>query len=149
MVSFFGIAFVITAILVFLFTHSVRLTLLPLFCSIVAVAWTLGLLTAAGFGLDPMSLLVPFLILAIGVSHGVQMVNAMGTATDEGHDGLMAARLAFRNLATPSIAALLIGLLLGHCAGLSLDDGSRFGIMASPREDVGAIDRSAAALAIA
>jgi predicted RND superfamily exporter protein len=106
-VSFFGIAFVITAILVFLFTHSVRLTLLPLLCSIVAVAWTLGLLTAAGFGLDPMSLLVPFLILAIGVSHGVQMVNAMGTATDEGHDGFMAARLAFRHLATPSMAALL------------------------------------------
>lgn len=106
-VSFFAIAFVITALLVFFFTHSVRLTLLPLLCSIVAVAWTLGLLTTLGFGLDPMSLLVPFLIFAIGVSHGVQMVNAMGSAVEEGHDGLMAARLAFRHLAVPGGAALL------------------------------------------
>ncbi len=106
-VKFFGIAFLISALLVFFFTHSVRLTLLPLLCSIVAVAWNLGVLTTLGFGLDPMSLLVPFLIFAIGVSHGVQMVNAMGAAVEEGQDGLSAARTAFRHLAVPGGAALL------------------------------------------
>jgi len=75
---FFAIAIAITAIMVFFFSKSIMLTFLPLFCSIVAVIWQLGLLTLLGFGLDPMSILVPFLVFAIGVSHGVQMINAVG-----------------------------------------------------------------------
>ncbi len=106
-VVFFGIAFLITLVLVYLFTHSVRLTVLPLFCSIIAVVWNLGLLTTLGYGLDPMSLLVPFLVFAIGVSHGVQMVNSVATEIIQGTAPKDAARLAFRALVTPGVAALL------------------------------------------
>ncbi len=106
-VLFFGIALVVTAILVYLFTHSVRLTALPLFCSIIAVIWSLGLLELIGFGLDPMSLLVPFLVFAIGVSHGVQMVNAYGSEVEQGARGDEAAPAAFRRLAVPGWTALL------------------------------------------
>ena len=105
-IGFFGWAFVITAILVYLFTHSVRLTILPLTCSLIAVVWTLGLLTLLGFGLDPMSILVPFLIFAIGVSHGVQMINAFGVEVHDGADSLPAARSAFRRLLVPGGVAL-------------------------------------------
>lgn len=59
-VSFFGVAIVITALFVYLFTQSVRLTLLPLFCALVSVVWGLGLFTLFGFGLDPMTILAPF-----------------------------------------------------------------------------------------
>ena len=85
-VAYFGIAFAITALLVYIYSkcspageRSVRFTILPLGCSLVAVVWQLGLLTVFGFGLDPMSILVPFLVFAIGVSHGVQMLNAVCT----------------------------------------------------------------------
>ncbi len=105
-VSFFAIAFVVSAILVYFLTHSVKLTFLPLFCSVVAVIWNLGLLTWLGFGLDPMALLVPFLVFAIGVSHGVQMVNAVGAECYKGADGLTGARRAFRRLVTPGGVAL-------------------------------------------
>ena len=74
---FFALAVVITALFVYAYTRSVRLTAMPLACSLVAVVWQLGALTALGFGVDPMSILVPFLVFAIGVSHGVQMVNAV------------------------------------------------------------------------
>ena len=100
-VAFFGIAFLITAFLVYFFTRSARLTFLALLCSLVAVIWNLGLLTWLGFGIDPMSLLVPFLVFAIGVSHGVQMVNAMRTEYLLGHDSLTSARNAFRRLFVP------------------------------------------------
>jgi len=104
---FFGIAFLITAILVYYFTRSVRLTILPLACSIIAVIWNLGLVTLLGYGVDPMSLLVPFLIFAIGVSHGVQMVNAVRAEIIQGHDGMTAVRQGGRRIVVPGAVALI------------------------------------------
>ncbi|NOR41007.1 MAG: MMPL family transporter, partial [Gammaproteobacteria bacterium] len=63
--------------------------------------------TVLGFGLNAYSILVPFLVLAIGVSHGVQMVNAMGNQLDHGYSKLKAARLAFRALYIVGITALI------------------------------------------
>ena len=83
------------------------LTFLPLLCSIIAVVWQLGLLTVLGFGLDPMSILVPFLVFAIGVSHGVQMINAVGKDVVAGMSVLEAAKDAFRTLLIPGGIALL------------------------------------------
>jgi len=74
-VTYFGVAFVITALLLFLYSRSVWLTVLPLVCSVTAVIWQLGLLSLLGFGIDPMNILTPFLVFAIGVSHGVQMIS--------------------------------------------------------------------------
>ncbi len=112
-VAYFGIAFAITALLVYIYSkcspageRSVRFTILPLGCSLVAVVWQLGLLTVFGFGLDPMSILVPFLVFAIGVSHGVQMLNAVCTDRTGGADSLTAAKNSFRRLLLPGSVAL-------------------------------------------
>ena len=43
---------------------SLRLTAVPLACSLIAVVWQLGAVTGLGFGIDPMSILVPFLVFA-------------------------------------------------------------------------------------
>jgi predicted RND superfamily exporter protein len=106
-VLFFAIAIVITAVLVFFFCKSVMLTILPLLCSVIAVTWQLGLLTLLGFGLDPMSILVPFLVFAIGISHGVQMINSVGKEVVAGSTAKMAAQTAFRTLLIPGGIALL------------------------------------------
>ena len=105
-VAFFGIAFAITTIFVFAYTRSFRLTVPPLVCSLVAVVWQLGGLTALGFGIDPMSVLVPFLVFAIGVSHGVQMVSSVRAETTVGSSGLDAARASVRRLLLPGAVAL-------------------------------------------
>jgi predicted RND superfamily exporter protein len=104
---FFAIAIVITAVLVFFFCKSAMLTVLPLLCSIIAVIWQLGLLTLLGFGLDPMSILVPFLVFAIGISHGVQMINSVGKEVIAGSSSQAAAQTAFRTLLIPGGIALL------------------------------------------
>ena len=75
-VWFFLVALVITAILLYLYSRSIWLTALPLACSLVAVIWQMGILSLLGYSLDPMNILTPFLIFAIGVSHGVQKISA-------------------------------------------------------------------------
>ena len=106
-VLFFGVAFLITAFLVFFYSQSFRLSVLPLICSLAAVVWQLGMLSLLGFGIDPMSILVPFLIFAIGVSHGVQMISAARAEIYLGADALTAARAAFRRLLLPGGIALI------------------------------------------
>lgn len=75
-VWFFLIAFIVTAILLYLYSRSVWLTLLPLVCSLIAVVWQMGMLSLLGYSLDPMNILTPFLVFAIGVSHSVQKISA-------------------------------------------------------------------------
>jgi predicted RND superfamily exporter protein len=106
-VLFFLIAFLITGIFVYVYSQSIKLTVIVVGCSLMAVIWQLGLLTLVGFGIDPMSILVPFLIFAIGVSHGVQMVSAFGAEVFEGADSEAAARSTFRRLLVPGGIALL------------------------------------------
>jgi len=121
-VTFFGIAIAITSVMVFFFCRSISLTLLPIACSLVAVIWQMGLLSTIGFGLDPMSILVPFLVFAIGVSHGVQMINAIGKKVAEGFSSKEAAQLSFRILIIPGGVALLSDTV-GFITLLSIDIG--------------------------
>ncbi len=105
-ILFFFIAFVITSLLVYLYTRSVIFSLIPIGCSLIAVTWQLGLLPILGYGIDPMGLLVPFLIFAIGVSHAVQMITANAAEVRAGADSLTAAKSSFRQLLVPGFIAL-------------------------------------------
>jgi predicted RND superfamily exporter protein len=106
-VLFFLIAFAITAVFVYVYSQSAKLTVIVVGCALMAVIWQLGLLTLLGFGIDPMSILVPFLVFAIGVSHGVQMVSAYRAEVFEDVGSLTAARSTFRRLLVPGGIALL------------------------------------------
>ena len=104
---FFGVALLLAGILVGLYAQSIRLALAVLTSALVAVVFQLGLLPLLGFGIDPMSILVPFLVPAIAVSHAVQMVSASGAAIFDGASPEQAARSAFRRLLVPGGIALL------------------------------------------
>ena len=121
-VLFFVIAIVFTFIMVWLFCKSFKLTLLPILCSLIAVIWQMGLLSTLGFGLDPMSILVPFLVFAIGVSHGVQMINAIGKKVSEGVSSKVAAQASFKALLIPGGIALLSDTV-GFLTLLAIDIG--------------------------
>ena len=104
---FFVVAFFITALLLLWYSGSAKLTGLALVCAFVPVVWLLGILPLIGFGIDPLSILVPFLIFSIGVSHAVQMTNAWKMEVVAGSDGFNAAKSAFSNLFVPGAMALL------------------------------------------
>lgn len=105
--SLFVISIVVTALLVWLYAGRWALAAAPIVCSLVAVIWQLGALTILGFGVDPFSILVPFLVFAIGVSHGVQKICTFRHEVFQGLDGPAAAQAAFRQLIVPGIVALL------------------------------------------
>jgi uncharacterized protein len=108
---FFGVAFIITAVLLYWYSGSLMITALALICAIVPVIWLLGLLPIFGLGLDPMSILVPFLIFSIAVSHAVQMTNAWKLETLHGADGITASTHSFQKLFIPGAIALLANAL--------------------------------------
>ncbi|MDH4569490.1 RND family transporter [Pseudomonas sp. BN414] len=106
-VMFFGIAFLITLVLLYWFTWCIRSTIAVLSTTLVAVIWQLGLMHSVGFGLDPYSMLVPFLIFAIGISHGVQKINGIALQSSDADNALTAARRTFRQLFLPGMIAIL------------------------------------------
>jgi predicted RND superfamily exporter protein len=110
-VGFFALAFFLTLAAVYGYTRSWALTLLPLSCSLVSVVWQFGTITLLGFGLDPLAILVPFLVFAIGVSHGVQQVNFIAKDIGAGADPVTAARNSFSGLFIPGTLALLTALV--------------------------------------
>jgi predicted RND superfamily exporter protein len=105
--SFFGAAALVAIAVIYGYTRCVRSTALVIACSAVAVVWQLGLVATLGFALDPFSILVPFLIFAIGVSHGAQKMNGIMQDIGRGTHRLVAARYTFRRLFLAGVTALL------------------------------------------
>lgn len=104
---FFLLAIVITLVMLFAYSRCWRSSFTVLGCSIIAVIWQLGIIKLIGSGINPYSMLVPFLVFAIGVSHGVQIINAMSAHRVDGHHRVMSARLAFRALYIAGLTALV------------------------------------------
>ena len=103
---FFG-ALLITAVLLFLYSRCFKATITPMICSIIAVIWQLGALKLLGYDLGIFSVLVPFLVFAIGISHGVQIINAVAHETSKGENRYDAAKVTFHHLHKPGLVALL------------------------------------------
>ena len=104
---FFAIAVVITAVILFYFTRCLRSTALVLVCTLIGVVWLLGILPLLHYELNPYSILIPFLVFAIGVSHGAQKMNGIMQDIGRGTHKLVAARYTFRRLFVAGAAALL------------------------------------------
>jgi predicted RND superfamily exporter protein len=105
--AYFGIAALMVGAVILYYTRCLRSTLLVLACSTIAVIWQLGLVRTLGFAIDPYSVLVPFLVFAIGVSHGAQKMNGIMRDIGEGTDKYVAARHTFRRLFLAGFTALV------------------------------------------
>lgn len=106
-IVFCGIALLLTAAAVYWYCRSVTLTLLPVACSLASLVWQFGTLHLLGYGLDPLAVLVPFLVFAIGVSHGVQQINFIVREISQGRSTEEAARASFSGLLIPGTLALV------------------------------------------
>ena len=134
---FFIVTIVFTWLLLFIYSSSIKLASLTVFVAMVSVVWMLGALRLLGYGIDPMNMLTPFLIFAIAVSHGEQMINRFrgeiffggleeGTVAElrerekNAHPPLVAARNSFRALLVPGTVALVAGCI-GFAAIMVID----------------------------
>lgn len=109
-VVFFAVAFVLTCLMLWLYCRSWLLTIVTVSCSLCSLTWQFGVLHLMGYGLDPLAVLVPFLVFAIGVSHGVQQINMAGAEIAAGLNKEQAARATFTFLLRPGSVALFTAL---------------------------------------
>jgi len=109
-VVFFAVAFVLTCLMLWLYCRSWILTIVTVGCSLSSLVWQFGVLHLMGYGLDPLAVLVPFLVFAIGVSHGVQQVNMAAAEMAAGLNKEQAARATFTFLLKPGTVALLTAM---------------------------------------
>ncbi len=100
-------ALLLTALAVYWYCRSLSFTVLPVACSLVSLIWQFGTLRLLGYGLDPLAVLVPFLVFAIGVSHGVQQINYIVRGIAAGNSCENAARQSFKGLLIPGVLALV------------------------------------------
>jgi len=108
---FCALAVLLTALAVYWYSRSVRFTVLPIVCSLTSLVWQFGTLRLLGFGLDPLGVLVPFLVFAIGVSHGIQQINFIVRELSQGKSSELAARHSFSGLLVPGSLALVTALV--------------------------------------
>jgi predicted RND superfamily exporter protein len=104
---FFLIALLIATIVLYWYSRCPRSTITVMFCSIVAVIWQLGISAMLGKDLDPYSVLVPFLVFSIAMSHGAQKMNGILQDVGRGTHKLIAARYTFRRLFLAGLTALV------------------------------------------
>ncbi len=105
--AFFALAIVLNALALWLYSRSLALTVLTVVCSAVSVVWLLAIIKVFNLSLHPLGLIVPFLVYAIGVSHGVQQINLFLVAITRGHTSVEAAQRAFRRLLLPGFFSLM------------------------------------------
>ena len=121
-IAFFGLAVLITFLLLWYYSRCLRSTFAVLLFSIFAVSCQLGVLNLLGFGINPYSMLVPFLVFAIGVSHGVQIINAVIHHSITNSSKIEASKLAFRSLYVAGITAL-VSAAIGFTTLMVIDIG--------------------------
>jgi len=104
--ALFAFSTMITFLILWRCFSSVRLAILPLISSGLAVLWSLGIAHMSGMKLDPMTTIVPFLVFAIGVSHGIQMIKRYQEQCLINNEGYYAAFHSLSGLMVPGIIAL-------------------------------------------
>ena len=105
--SYFAFATLVAFVVILIYSRCLRSTVLVIACSATAVLWQLGIVAGFGYPLDPFSILVPFLVFAIGVSHGAQKMNGIVQDIGRGMHRLVAARFTFRRLFLAGLTAIV------------------------------------------
>jgi hypothetical protein len=109
--GFFALSVVIATALVFAYTRCWRSTAVLVAVALLGVVWLLGSMRLLGRALDPYSVLVPFLLFAIGLSHGAQKMNGIMQDVARGTHKYVAARYTFRRLFVAGLTALLTNVV--------------------------------------
>jgi predicted RND superfamily exporter protein len=113
-VIFLFTALIMLALLVFYFRKAYGI-LVPLAGVVVSSIWGVGIISLFGYNLDPLSLVIPFLISARAMSHGIQLVERYYLELNDHDDHHLAARLTFESLFRPGSLGVVsdaVGLLL-------------------------------------
>mgnify|MGYP001823877518 FL=1 len=112
---FFLTLAILLALLFAYFRTRIYGILLPLIGVLISATWGLGIVSLLGYNLDPLTLVIPFLITARAMSHGIQLVERYYQEAHHAKDNHDAARRTFETLFRPGTLGIVsdaVGLLL-------------------------------------
>jgi predicted RND superfamily exporter protein len=124
-IQIFGYTLAILLILLVAYFRKLYGLLLPLIGIALTTTWGLGMLSLLGYNLDPLMLVVPFLVSARAMSHGVQIVERFYSELGEVGNKEQAARNTFEGLFRPGSLGVIsdaIGLLLISLGTVPIND---------------------------
>lgn len=117
---FFATVLLVIAML-YWYCRSLWVTFSTIVAALMGVVWQMGLLNLFGLGIDPMNVLIPFLVFAVGISHAIQMMNGWNgemlgaynspDGSQQHVDALTGARRSFRRLFVPATLALVANVV--------------------------------------
>jgi predicted RND superfamily exporter protein len=122
---------IMLALLVFHFRKAYGV-LIPLGGVLISTIWGLGIISLLGYNLNPLGLVIPFLIAARAMSHGVQLVERYYAELKTRPQGSDAAKATFDSLFRPGTLGVVsdaVGLLLIAVGSIPLN--THLGIYAS------------------
>lgn len=124
-VQIFLLTLLIMLVLLVIYFRKLYGVLLPMMGIVVTSIWGLGILALLDYNLDPLMMVVPFLISARAMSHGIQLVERYYFELDRLHDKKTAARVTFEGLFRPGSLGVIsdaIGLLLISLGSVPIND---------------------------
>jgi uncharacterized protein len=99
--------------------------ILPVIGIVLTSIWGVGILSLLGHNLDPLMMVIPFLISARAMSHGIQIVERYYLELDDCEDNKLAAQKTFNSLFRPGTLGVIsdaIGLLLISLGSVPIND---------------------------
>ncbi len=114
------ITFLLIAVLLFCIFRNMATLILPLVCVGFSLVWTFGLMAGTRIPLSMLTMIVPVFLIAVGTAYCLHIVSAYLACQKEAETPVAAVRLAFAEVAFPTVLAVattVIGLgslLLNH-----------------------------------
>jgi uncharacterized protein len=113
------VTLIVMFLLAYVYTRSLRLTVMPMCSALICCTWGLGFLCLMGYNLDPLILVIPLLVSARALSHSIQFnwrVHEEYVERGENIEG--ACHATVRGLFYPGVSGIItdgMGILLIAC----------------------------------
>ena len=126
--KFLGLSFLVILVVLFLSFRSVRSILLPLVVVVLGTLWTVGTMVLAGMKLTVVSIMAPPLVLTLGSSYSIHVLNQYYRQAQHGRDKDWIAQAVSLVNATVFLAALTTIIGFGSLATATLRQIREFGL---------------------
>jgi len=102
-----GITTLCIMILLYLYYRSKRGMFIPVMSAILSGIWGLGFMSMVGFNLDPLILVLPFLISLMTARHSMQLINRYLEEVEKGAEVKAASHTLIRSMFAPGVTGIV------------------------------------------
>jgi len=106
-----GLTTLAIMLLLYLYYRSKRGMFIPVISLILSGIWGLGFMSLVGFNLDPLILVLPFLISLMTARHSMQLINRYLEEVEKGADVKTAAHTLIKSMFAPGVTGIITDAL--------------------------------------